>query len=144
MSNAAKKIEPHHITQEQDVIRRWHVKLPEGVTADDLNSPDIWVKVQIARDQPLSRHDLVYVVGHDDSFAVEARVAQTRTGHVLLTGTRVLNFPPHPRHEGKFKVERMGAGYAVVRIADGMQVGEAHQNNAQAVQHLERLNFTGE
>lgn len=121
--------------------RHWHVILPPGMVADDLKVPSIWSQVQGNRGTALQRHDHIYAVAYDASFAVEARVAEAAIDAAVLTKLSIIHFPERLTplfSDESFKVSWCGEGYGVIRKSDGVLMGEIQPSEALAIVHLRR------
>ena len=99
-------------------------RLPEGVIADDLKEPGLWRKVQAGM-LPLRRHDHLYIVSFDETWAADCIVADANGLGAVLSKPRIVTFPE--RYERLFqddvyRVVWTGTGYAVERKADGKRM----------------------
>jgi hypothetical protein len=103
--------------------REMFVRLPAGLTIDDLNahSATIWRAVQGVRGLALQRLDRVVLVGSDESWLAEGIVSFADGEQVVLAGMRQVRIPervtPLYRDE-RFAVEFRDGGYAVIRLSD--------------------------
>lgn len=137
------KIDPSRVSLDIAGMRtrHWHVILPEGMVADGIKDAAIWSRVQDRRDTSLLKHDRVYVVGFDGSFAIEARVAEATRDAVVLAGMKILHFPERLTplfSDNQYKIVWAGEGYAVIRKSDGMQMGGIQPSESLAIAHLKR------
>jgi len=123
------------------VSRHWHVILPEGMVADGVKDPAIWSRVQGNRRTTMRKHDRIYAVAYDGSFAIEARVAEAVVDAVVLAKPSILSFPERRTplfSDENYRLEWRGDGFAVIRRADGLQMGGLQPSETLAIQHLRR------
>lgn len=137
------KIDPNQVSLDWSggKTRHWYVILPEGMVADDLKTPGVWSRVQGLWEKALQKHDKVYAVGFDGSFAVEARVADVAMDAAVLAKMSIIHFPERLTplfSDENFRVSWCGDGYGVIRKSDGMRMGEVQPSEALAVVHLRR------
>lgn len=122
--------------------RNWFIRMPKDMKADGLNDPKAWKAVQLRRDKQLARHDRLYCVAYDESFAVEARVTDAGPEAVVIAPLKVIKFPERMTplfNDGRYKVQWSGVGYVVVRIEDDVQMGAEFGSEALAIRHIQSL-----
>lgn len=138
------EIDPQNVLLDSSghCTRRWFVRLPEGVVADDLKDPAIWVRVQSDRHKALHRHDHLYLVEFGESFAVEARVTDATRSAAVLALQKIISFPARLTplfSDDAYKIDWCHSGYAVKRRSDGIQLGGFFGSEALAIHHLHGL-----
>lgn len=122
--------------------REWMVRLPETAIVDDLKVPDIWKQVQLSPQTALRKHDHLYIVSYDESFAAEAIVSQATANAATLSGLRLITLVERTTpllNDGTYKIEWIGNGYIVKRIKDGQLMTYAVQTLGEAERDLSRL-----
>jgi hypothetical protein len=130
-----------HLDQAGQMTRRWFVRLPRGMVPDDVKDPAIWSKVQDNATKAMHRHDVVYCVGHDEDFAIEARVTDSNRGSVVLGGMKIVSFPERITplfNDGTYRVVWAGTGYQVERLSDGAPIGPPQGSEALAIREIQR------
>jgi hypothetical protein len=103
------------------VWREFMVRLPDAFVADDLKEPSIWKRVQSGHNA-LVKHDRLYMVAYDESWAAEAIVASADRERAVLAKPRLTNFPERFEklfEDEVYRVAWVGNGYCVIRKADG-------------------------
>ncbi|RWJ37462.1 hypothetical protein [Mesorhizobium sp.] len=122
--------------------RDFLVRLPEGATADCLKDPLIWKRVQNAKGVSFVRHDHLYIVAFDDTWAAEAIVADSDAGKAIITKPRIHTFPDRFDNlfeDELYRIKWTGIGYVVERKADKAIVSHPAPNIALAERDLARL-----
>lgn len=124
--------------------RRWlTVRLPEGMTADDLRDPGIWARVQDKPGKSLNRWDAVLCIAFDESFAVEALVTEANASSVVLSFSKVHSGKQriNPGYtDGTYKLEWRGSGFRILRIADSFEMPDGpFATEAAAITAMHRL-----
>jgi len=122
--------------------RQFMVRLPEGTIADDLKEPSLWSRVQANRNVALRKHDHLYIVAFDESWAADAVVVQANADVAVLSKPRLMRFAERLRplySDGVYTVAWYGNGYAVKRLADGTRMTQIVANEALAERDLGRL-----
>ena len=122
--------------------RDWMVRLPEGAIADDLKEPSLLARVQGRVEKAFRRHDHVYLVAFDESWAADAIVTDANSREVVLSKPRIVAFEKRTRQffsDDKYGVAWFGNGYAVRRKDDGERVTEVVSSEALAERDLARL-----
>ncbi|MGR3562954.1 MAG: hypothetical protein ACU0FH_16785 [Heliomarina sp.] len=135
------KVDPQHV--HLDVpghqTRSWLVWLPAGAVTDDLKDPAIWSKIQNDRQKVLRRHDKLYIVGHDEEFAVEARVIDATRDAAVLALQKIVStksrLAPYFADD-TYAVKWTPQGFYVQRKQDGMQMGSFFGSEDLAIRHL--------
>jgi len=74
-------------------FKEWFVRLPADATLQDLNEPSIWRNVQNDYRRALSRFDRVHIVSWDESWLVDAVVADASLLGATLAGIRKVDLP---------------------------------------------------
>lgn len=122
--------------------RQFMVRLPEGAIADDLKEPSLWARVQASRNVALRKHDHLYIVAFDESWAAEAVVGQANAEMAVISKPRIIRFAERLKplySDGTYAVAWYGNGFAVKRLADGMRMTQIVVNEALAERDLGRL-----
>jgi len=117
------------------------VRLPKGVVMDDLKRPDLWRAVQ-GSSNSLKKHDLVYVVDHSEAWSADCRVIQADKEKAVLSKPRVHLFEErfdHLPQTEDYRIEWTGAGFCVVRKADGARLTPAVHSVAVAEKEMHGL-----
>jgi hypothetical protein len=122
-------IAAENVTLAEHGYRSFFVRLPVGIKnpQDLVNDPGIWTKVQGSKNVSLRKHDHIYFVGYDDTWAVDAIVDFADHSRVTLTGIRNnIQFKgrtdPLPGDDN-FRGEWMGNGYQLFRRKDNRPMG---------------------
>ncbi len=121
--------------------RSWLVRLPNAAVADDLKEPSIWSLVQRSG-KAFRRHDHLYVVAYDESWAAEVVVADASAEAVDLTGHRIMQLGRRVRRlldDGVYRVAWTGSGFVVERCTDGVRMTSPVASEALAERELARL-----
>jgi hypothetical protein len=136
-------IDPQSVTLQQAgmAYSHWFVRLPRDFISDDLKRLDVWKRVQ-AGGHPLRRHDHIYLVAFDESWAAEAIVAAAGAADAVLSGIRIVSFPERTRplfQDDRYRVAWVGSGYCVERKADGHRMTAPVASEALAQRDLANL-----
>lgn len=136
-------VDPDFVTLDHEGYgwRRWMVRLPEDAIADDLKEPSLWARVQKQR-LSLRRHDHLYIVAYDESWAAEAIVTDATAEAAAISKPRILSFGPRLDRlfdDGTYRVKWYGNGFAVERAADGQRLTDPVASQALAERDLARL-----
>lgn len=122
--------------------REFFIRLDEGVTADVLKDPGIWRRAQGSRDMSLRRHDRLYIVAHDDTWASEAIVVDSDNERAILSRPKIIDMVAGRYdglfHDDMYKVQWNGLGFVVIRKSDNVEIGPPFPNQALAISHLHR------
>lgn len=137
------KVDPAKMSMDMagTVSRHWWVLLPEGMVADGIKDPSIWSRVQGNHRTTMHKHDRIYAVAFDGSFAIEARVGEATRDAAVLVKPSIISFPERVTplfSDENYRLEWRGDGYAVIRRVDGRQMGGLQPSEALAIQHLRR------
>ncbi len=121
------EIKPGHVTVNavDQVWRSILVRLPEGLVADDLRSPKIWIKVQGNPQVALIKLDHLFILAFDESFAVSAIVTHASSTEASLSITKVHSFKEQGQSlysDGTLEVFWDGASYGVRRVSDQVRI----------------------
>jgi hypothetical protein len=138
------EIDPSFVVLNADsfAYRQLMVRLPEGVIADDLKEPSLWTRVQASRSVALRKHDHLYIVAFDESWAADAIVTQANAEAVVLSKPRLIPFTERIKplySDGTYAVAWYGNGFAVKRLSDGVRMTQIAANEALAERDLARL-----
>lgn len=138
------EIDPANVLRDRSghVTQRYFVRLPREMTNQDVNDPAIWRRVQQDRRRALRRHDQVYLVGYEETFAAQATVVDATAEAAVLGGLKFIQFPERITplfNDGTYRVIWAGTGYQVERIKDGVPMGAVHGSEALAVRHIRQL-----
>jgi len=118
------------------------VRLPEGAIADDLKEPSLWARVQSNRNVALRKHDHLYIVAFDESWAADAIVVQANGNAAVISKPRLVAFSDRVKSlysDGTYAVAWYGNGFAVKRLSDGTRMTQIVVNEALAERDLGRL-----
>lgn len=137
-------IDPAFVVLNADsfAYRQFMVRLPEGTIADDLKEPSLWARVQASRSVALRKHDHLYIVAFDESWAADAVVVQANAEVAVISRPRMIRFAERLKplySDGTFAVAWYGNGFAVKRLADGTRMTQIVANEALAERDLGRL-----
>ncbi len=125
------------------VFRQFFVRLPEGLIADDLKEPGIWSKVQASGSgKALRRHDHIYAVAFDETWAADIVVADANGSQAVLCKPRLIAFPERYENlyqDDKYRVKWCGTGYVVERKSDGFRMTQPAATAGIAERDLIRL-----
>ena len=85
-------IDPAFVVLNADsfAFRQFMVRVPEGAIADDLKEPLLWSRVQANRNVALRKHDHLYIVAFDESWAADAVVVQANADVAVISRPRIL------------------------------------------------------
>jgi hypothetical protein len=137
-------IDPAFVVLNADsfAYRQFMVRLPEGTIADDLKEPSLWARVQANRNMALRKHDHLYIVAFDESWAADAVVVQANAEVAVISRPRMIRFAERLKplySDGTYAVAWYGNGFAVKRLADGTRMTQIVANEALAERDLGRL-----
>jgi hypothetical protein len=137
-------IDPAFVALNADsfAYRQFMVRLPEGAIADDLKEPSLWARVQANRNVALRKHDHLYIVAFDESWAADAVVVQANAEVAVIAKPRIIRFAERLKplySDGTYTVAWYGNGFAVKRLADGTRMTQIVANEALAERDLGRL-----
>jgi hypothetical protein len=137
-------IDPAFVVLNADsfAYRQFMVRLPEGAIADDLKEPLLWSRVQANRNVAMRKHDHLYIVAFDESWAADAVVVQANAEMAVISRPRLMRFAERLKpfySDGIYAVAWYGNGYAVKRLADGTRMTQIVANEALAERDLGRL-----
>lgn len=141
----APEIDPARVLLQSSgfIWREYLVRCPADMVSDDLKEPGIWRRLQgSGGTKSLKKHDRVYIVAFDESWVAEAIVASADNKGAVLGKPRLTTFPERYDklfNDGTYRVEWDGAGFVVVRIADGHVMTQPTQNVALAERLLAQL-----
>lgn len=137
------EIDPRLVTLNSNGFgwREFMVRMPKEIVLDDLKEPDIWRRVQTSGNS-LRKHDRVYLVAFDESWAAEAIVTDGDMKKAVLSKPRVTTFSA--RFDGLFEDENyrtvwMGSGFVVERKADGHRMTQPVASAAVAERDLRQI-----
>ena len=139
------EVDPKQVIRNNDGFgyRDFAVRLPAGATADCLKSPEIWRRVQGAKGVSLRRHDHLYLVAFDETWAAECLVADADAGKAVLTKPRIHQFDlgrfDNLFSDELYRVAWTGGGYIVERKSDKAVMSNPVPNTALAERDLTRL-----
>src|SRR5260370_30028517 len=78
----------HAALQEAEFFRKvFCCRMPPGTTAEDMRRPDFW---KLTADR-LSRHDVIFVLGEDESWEAELRVERSTGAGAEVSVVRLFN-----------------------------------------------------
>lgn len=123
------------------VYRHLLVRLPADFVADDLKEPGVWRKVQGSRNA-LRKHDHLYLVAYDESWAADAVVASGTAASAVLCKPKLTNFPERYDRlfeDENYRVAWMGTGYIVERKKDGHRMTAPVPSAAHAERDLRNI-----
>ena len=139
------EIDPNRVTEShagfawRDVL----VRMPEGATQDDLRNPKIWRRVQARRGHALRKLDHLFVLAHNESWAVRAVVTHATSTEAHLAFEKVLGFREQDQRfhtDGTHEVFWDGSGYGIRRVSDGVRTSSVvYSDVAQAVAQFHHL-----
>jgi hypothetical protein len=137
-------IDPGFVVLNADsfAYRQFMVRLPEAAIADDLKEPALWARVHANRNVALRKHDHLYIVAFDESWAADAVVIQANADVAVISKPRIIRFAERLKplySDGTFAVAWYGNGFAVKRLADGTRMTQIVANEALAERDLSRL-----
>jgi len=138
------EIDPAFVVLNADsfAYRQFMVRLPEGAIADDLKEPSLWARVQSNRNVALRKHDHLYIVAFDESWAADAIVVQANGNAAVISKPRLVAFSDRVKSlysDGTYAVAWYGNGFAVKRLSDGTRMTQIVVNEALAERDLGRL-----
>ncbi|WP_192355523.1 hypothetical protein [Mesorhizobium mediterraneum] len=122
--------------------REFFVRLPMGATADCLKDPTIWKRVQNAKGVSFVRHDHLYIVSFDDTWAAEAIVTDSDAEKAVLTKPRIHTFGDRFDNlfeDELYRIKWTGLGYVVERKSDKALMSHPAPNIPLAERDLARL-----
>lgn len=133
-ARAAPVMKSHALTWQSQgsVWREAFVRLPEGMLLQDLQDvPTVWKNIQSTAQTSLQRFDRVTCVAFDESWAVkDVMVADADNQRVVLAiraGDRItLSSKAAEWEDDRHRIRWAGAGFAVFRKTDGVQVLTGH------------------
>ena len=138
----------HHVDSNRVSIdaRPYHrdvlVRAPEGAVSGDVNSLD-FTAVQANATKALRKLDRVMILAHDESWLAECIVSAATASQVVFARPRITSLEvdrfDNLYNDGTYKVEWVGTGFAVFRIADKQQMGGVFANETAAKDFLQRL-----
>lgn len=139
-----KMISVANVTINQDgfAFRSIAVRLPVGMTADDLRSAGIWTMVQGNPGKSLRRHDHLYLIGFTDDWAVEALVTDANAMDATIAIQKVISFESKTKSlfkDDTYSVEWNGSGFYVRRVKDGQSVTSPVHTEELAIRDLRQL-----
>jgi hypothetical protein len=119
-------IDPERVVLDTNgfAYRRWFVRLPAAFSADGLKEPSLWSPVQRSK-KAVRKLDYVTVVAFDETWIAEAWVSHADGEKVVLATPKITRFSERYEalfSDGLYRVEWVGNGYAVRRIADGQHM----------------------
>jgi hypothetical protein len=140
----APDIDPRQVTLDAQgqSLRRWFVRLPEGFVAGDLAETEVWRRVQADVGKALRRHDHVYLVAFDESWAAESVVTDANAREASLAKPRIVSMESRIKplfNDGTYHVAWRGNGYAVVRNGDSHVMTQPVASEALATRELAML-----
>lgn len=122
--------------------RDFMVRLPEDAIADDLKEPSLWRRVQNTPQVALRKHDHLYIVAFDESWAAETVVTHASNTEAVISKPRLISFDPRTKpfyHTDEYTVAWYGNGYAVKRIKDLQRVSQVVTSEAVAERDLQAM-----
>ncbi len=144
VSPALPEVDARSVTVNADGFawREVLVRLPAGMTADDLRSPKVWRKVQGNPQFALRRLDHLFVLSHDESWMVRAVVTYADSTEAMLAIEKVSTFREIGKalySDGTYRVAWTGGSFVIERVSDGVQVdGSGYTTEAAAVAAIAR------
>lgn len=123
--------------------REFLVRLPNGVTADDLKEPGLWRKIQMRPSTSLRVFDRLTVVAFDESWFAECRVIRADGAGAVLSIGKIVSmgdgrFDNLPGDE-LYRIAWSGNGYVVIRRSDNVVMTHAVRDLGQAARDMSRL-----
>lgn len=134
---ALPEVDPRSVTVSTEGFawRELLVRVPAGMTQDDLRSPKVWRKVQNSRQSALVRLDHLLVLAHDESWFARAIVTFADNSEAQLMIEKVGTFKEVGKalySDGTYRVAWNGSSFIVERMSDGVQVDNAGYTTEQA------------
>ncbi len=125
-------------------FRNVMVRLPEGMTADDLRDPKIWRRIQIGdMSHRLLKYDHLFILSFDETWFCNAIVSYADQASAALAILKVGTFHEVDKAlyaDGTYKVTWTGAGFGVQRVSDNvMTSNQTHSTEALAITALRNL-----
>ncbi len=123
MPTVSKEIDPSRMFMDHSgqLIRHWVIRLPQGFVAGDLGATTVWRKVQANARLALRRHDHIYAIAWDESWAAEVTVSDANNKEVALSKPRIVQMESRIKQlpdDGDYHIEWMGDGFRVIRNVD--------------------------
>jgi hypothetical protein len=129
------------VDHDGQVTRSMVVRAPEGAVPDDLRSPAIWKSVQASPHVSLRKLDRLLIIGHDESWGVEAIVKKATVREAELTLLKVFSLAAVGGalfNDDLYEVYWGGSGYGVRRKADKVDIiGHGFDTEGQAIAALQ-------
>lgn len=123
-------------SQSNFVYREAFVRLPDGLTLQDLNdTPTIWTNVQNNANAALRKWDTVRCVAYDEAWFVDATVSFADRTKVILCGVKKTDMPKREVilfEDALYRVDWAGSGYGVYRKSDDVMMGNQTFQNAES------------
>ncbi len=117
--------------------------MPEDFISDDLKeTARVWKRVQNSRNVALHRHDEVYLIAADETWAADARVAHATAVEVQLVGVKIFNLDQRTKpllKTEEYEVQYITGSYAVFRRSDGHRMTGFVSDEVLAERDLRRL-----
>ncbi len=117
--------------------------MPEDFISDDLKeTARVWKRVQNSRNVALHRHDEVYLIAADETWAADARVAHAKAVEVQLVGVKIFNLDQRTKpllKTEEYEVQYITGSYAVFRRSDGHRMTGFVSDEVLAERDLRRL-----
>jgi hypothetical protein len=141
----AKYIEPRDVkvSSEGFAWRELLIRMPAGMTADDLRSPAIWKKAQTSPQTSLRKLDHLLILTFDEKQMVRAICTHSSSTEAHLAIERVCTFREMGSsfyQDGVLEIYWDGAAYAVRRMADQVRVvAEGFTTEAGAIAALHKF-----
>ena len=126
---------PPAALMDQEHCRKVHYcKLPPGATAEDLVRESFW---HLASPK-LSRHDIIFALGSDESFEAECRVERSSGNGAEVSVVRLIKRKSFASNatvlgDGAFVSRYLNGSWAIVRVADQIPVIRGHATEGAAV-----------
>jgi hypothetical protein len=118
------------------------VRLPDGAIADDLKEPGLWRRVQNNVQVALRKHDHLYIVAYDETWAADCVVTHATNTVAVLSKPRLISFDERTKPfycTEDFTVAWYGNGFAVKRLKDGQRVSTVVTSEAVAERDLQNM-----
>ena len=117
--------------------REARINLPPGLVAQDLQDAQdtIWQKIQNNAATGLRKYDRVFIIAHDEAWAVEARVGHADPQRVVLSNITIVKLPVLDLglyDDGTYRVIPHPGGYIVERNNDTVRMSTAVFENPEA------------
>jgi hypothetical protein len=127
------------LVQEGQHRRRFWLKLPPGMTDEDVRYPEVWV--HLARQ--VVRHDLLTLLAADESWELEVCVEKVLATGVEISARKKIGRTPIvaatvPAGDGYHADYSFREGWHIVRQKDGVILTRNHGSAALAIAQFQR------